>query len=123
MNSGKNAEPVLSIQGKPCYHCGKKGHLPRVCQFHDAMSCSCGKKGHIQVVCRSNMYQFVFTKDAMPFVLISCSSVPKIQLDFSLKCLTDCDVYGSLIIVQKDIKIDIDCFLNLLDNVGVPIVM
>ena len=75
--------------------------------------------------CSQDMYQFVFTKDAIPmlFVLISCSSVPKLQLDFSLKCLTDCDVHGSLIIVQKDIKIDIDCFLNLLDNVGVPIVM
>ena len=53
MNSGRNAEPVLSIQGKPCYHCGKEGHLPRVCQFHDAVCRSCGKKRHIQVVCRS----------------------------------------------------------------------
>ena len=53
MNSGRNAELVLSIQGKPCYRCGKEGYLPRVCRFRDAVCRSCGKKGHIQVVCRS----------------------------------------------------------------------
>ena len=57
----------------------------------------------------------------LPFVLISCSAVPKIQLDFSLTSLTDCDVHGSLIIVKKDVQIDVDCFLNLLDNVGVKL--
>lgn len=53
MNSGRKAEPVLSIQGKPRYFCGKEGHLPRVCRFHDAVCRSCGKKGHMQVVCCS----------------------------------------------------------------------
>ena len=56
------------------------------------------------------MYRFVFTM--VPFVLNSCSAVPKIQLDFSLTSLTDCDVHGSLIIVKKDVQIDVDCFLN-----------
>ena len=44
MNSGRNAELVLSVQGKPCYRCSKEGHLPRACRFRDTVCRSCGKR-------------------------------------------------------------------------------
>ena len=37
---------------KPCYHCGKKNHLPKECYFKSAVCRKCNKKGHISKVCK-----------------------------------------------------------------------
>ena len=39
---------------KPCYHCGKKNHLPKDCYFRSTVCHKCNKKGHISKVCRSH---------------------------------------------------------------------
>ena len=38
---------------RPCYRCGRTGHLSDYCRFKDATCHSCGKTGHIAPVCKS----------------------------------------------------------------------
>ena len=46
-----------STQGKPCYRCGKKNHLPQQCHFKEAVCHKCNKKGHISKDCKSPVQQ------------------------------------------------------------------
>ena len=46
-----------STQGKPCYRCGKKNHLPQQCHFKEAVCHKCNKKGHISKACKSPVQQ------------------------------------------------------------------
>ena len=38
---------------RPCYRCGKQGHLSASCRYRNAKCHNCGKTGHLRVVCRS----------------------------------------------------------------------
>ena len=48
----KTDGPVWRKQ-KPCYHCGRSGHVPSACRFRDATCHKCQKKGHVAKACRS----------------------------------------------------------------------
>ena len=49
----KTDGPVWRKQEKPCYRCGRSGHVPSACRFRDATCHKCQKKGHIAKACRS----------------------------------------------------------------------
>ena len=48
----KTDGPVCK-QEKPCYRCGRSGHVPSACRLRDATCHKCQKKGHIAKACRS----------------------------------------------------------------------
>ena len=49
-------KPTISSQQtkKPCYRCGKTGHLPSTCRFKSECCHFCKKIGHIKRVCKAN---------------------------------------------------------------------
>ena len=49
----KTEGPGWRKQEKPCYRCGRSGHVPSACRFRDATCHKCQKKGHIAKACRS----------------------------------------------------------------------
>ena len=49
----KTDGPVWRKQEKPCYRCGRIGHVPSSCRFRNATCHKCQKKGHIAKACRS----------------------------------------------------------------------
>ena len=51
---------------KPCYHCGKKNHLPKDCYFRSTVCHKRNKKGHISKVCRSHQQMSNSTSRANP---------------------------------------------------------
>ncbi len=43
-----------TVNGKPCYRCGRRGHDDMACKFRQAQCHNCGKVGHIAPVCKSS---------------------------------------------------------------------
>ena len=66
-----------STQGKPCYHCGEKNHLPKQCHFKEAVCHKCNKKGYISKACKSPVQQ----KSDTTFSTKSCKKTQWLQTD------------------------------------------
>ena len=50
----ETSKPDGHAGSKPCYHCGRMGHLPRACGFKEVVCHKCHKRGHLAKVCKSS---------------------------------------------------------------------
>lgn len=62
--NGTAASSVSLVRddGKMCFRCNRKGHVPSKCRFVDAVCLQCNKKGHIRPACNERTSKKSCTK-------------------------------------------------------------